>query len=350
MKISSSLLIISLAVFATVSCKDKKEEEEVPFDKAALLENVSSNIITPALDDFETKIISLQSSYGVFKNNRTAGNLSLVRSDLIDVFLAWQHVKPFDLGPIRDYGLKAATNTYPCDTAKVLTNIDNGGYTLGSAGNIDAVGLSTLDFLLFRSSSLDFFVNNEDYTTYAEQVINKIQSEVTAVKTVWNNYKSTFVASTGTESTSAFSMLVNEFNRDYELAKNAKLGIPIGKQSLGVALPEYIEARYSGVSLELLDESVSALFELYKGKSGVGFDDYLNHLEKGTLNNEIQSKFNAILSQASVFTVTLEEAISSNPSDLDLLYLLMSEQVVKLKTEMTSSFGVLITYQDNDGD
>ena len=71
-------------------------------------------------------------------------------------------------------------------------------------------------------------------------------NELSNVRSSWTSYKGTFVASTGTETTSAFSLLINEFNKDYELSKNAKLGIPLGKQSLGIQLPEYIEARYSG--------------------------------------------------------------------------------------------------------
>ena len=42
--------------------------------------------------------------------------------------------------------------------------------------------------------------------------------------------------------------------------------------------------------------------------------------------------------------------MASNQSELDELYNLIQQQVVNLKTDMTSAFGVLITYQDNDGD
>ena len=47
---------------------------------------------------------------------------------------------------------------------------------------------------------------------------------------------------------------------------------------------------------------------------------------------------------------SLEENITTHASDLNELYTLLQGQVVYLKTDMTSAFGVLITYQDNDGD
>jgi len=39
-----------------------------------------------------------------------------------------------------------------------------------------------------------------------------------------------------------------------------------------------------------------------------------------------------------------------NPQSLDNLYVKMQNLVVSIKTDMSSAFGVLITYQDNDGD
>ena len=149
---------------------------------------------------------------------------------------------------------------------------------------------------------------------------------------------------------------MNEFNRDFELAKNAKIGVPFGKQSLGIQLPEYIEARYSGISLDLLEESISALQKVYNGvgfttgADGPGFDDYLIHLEKSNLDSTIDIGFNGIINRTNSFTNTLEQEMVVSVPELDLLYSLLQGHVVHIKTDMTSSFGVLITYQDNDGD
>jgi predicted lipoprotein len=149
---------------------------------------------------------------------------------------------------------------------------------------------------------------------------------------------------------------VNEFNRDYELAKVAKLGIPIGKQSLGIQMPDYLEARNSGISKELLRQNVLALKQYYNGNAfaigndGVGFDDYLIQLERGDLNQTINAKFNEILTKIDSFAGSMEDEMNTNPQGLDELYTLMQGLVISLKTDMTSSFGVLITYQDNDGD
>lgn len=337
------------------SCK-KPGEEATPFDKGSLLANFSDNLIAPSLEMFESSIDQMKSDFDVFSANPTEANLTTLRNSWKDAYLTWQTVKPFDFGPIKSYGFKAATGTYPSDTAKIEANIAAGSYSLASASNIDAVGLHSLDFLLHRADALSFFVSNANYMTYAGDVIAKLKSETSTVVGAWAAYASSFKESTGTETTSGFSELVNEFNRDYELAKVAKLGIPIGKQSLGIQMPQYLEARNSAISLELLRQNVLALKQYYNGNtfaignSGVGFDDYLIHLERSELNETINANFNGILAKIDSFFGSMEEEMNTNPQGLDELYTLMQGQVISLKTDMTSAFGVLITYQDNDGD
>lgn len=351
---STIISLFSIALifsFSITSCKkDKDNENQNDFDKASMLQNLADNIIMPSLNDFSAKINDLESSYITFQANRNALNLEDVREKWKAAYLSWQSVKIFDFGPIRDNGFKGATGTYPTDTVKINDNVTNGGYSLATAANVDAIGLPALDFFLYRVDALNYFIGNDPYATYALDVIQKMKSETATILSTWNSYKSTFVSATGTETTSAFSLLVNEFCRDYELAKNSKLGIPIGKQSLGIQLPEYIEARHSGISLELLRSSISSLSNVYNGGSGVGFDDYLVSLDRSTLATSISSRFSSIVNKIDSFSGTLEQEMTTNTVGLDDLYNLLQGQVVSLKTDMSSAFGVLITYQDNDGD
>lgn len=346
--LASAVFVLS---FTILSCKKDKDPENInDFDKAALLQNLADNVILPALNDFSVKINALESSYIVFNSNRNSTNLDDVREKWKAAYISWQSVKTFDFGPIRDNGFKGAIGTYPTDTVKINNNVTNGGYNLATAANVDAIGLPSLDFFLYRVNALNYFIGNDPYATYALDVIQKMKSETATVLSAWNSYKSTFVSATGTETTSAFSLLINEFCRDYELAKNSKLGIPLGKQSLGIQLPEYLEARNSRISFELLRANISSLSNIYNGASGVGFDDYLVSLERSSLASSISSRFSSITTKIDSFSGTLEQEMGLNTVNLDDLYNLLQGQVVLIKTDMSSAFGVLITYQDNDGD
>lgn len=342
---ASAVLILGTAV----SCKD--DPKPTPeFDKGSLLTNIADNQIVPAVNDFDTKINTLETDYLAFQANMSAQTFQTVQNSWKEAYISWQTLKIYDFGPVRDLALKGSIGTYPTDNNKIDNNIASGSYNLGTAANTDAVGLPSLDYLFYRTDALNELMNNANAAQYGLDVIQKMKTEIGAVKSQWTSYRNTFVTSTGTETTSAFSQFVNEFNRDYELAKNAKVGIPAGKQSLDIILPEYVEARYSGISFELLKESVTALRNAYTGGAGVGFDDYLLHLERSELNNTINANFGGVLAKIDTFSGTLEENLTSNWSDVNDLYTLLQGQVVYLKTDMTSAFGVLITYQDNDGD
>ena len=116
----------------------------------------------------------MEASYITFESNQITPNLSDVREKWKAAYLSWQAVKVFDFGPIRDNGFKAATATYPTDSVKINDNIVAGSYSLETAANVDAIGLPSLDFLLYRANALSYFVGNDPYTTYGVDVIQKM--------------------------------------------------------------------------------------------------------------------------------------------------------------------------------
>lgn len=345
-------LFVSALFLITACNKDKNKDE---FDKAALLQNFADNIIQPRYADFKTKIDSLEILFIAFQSNPTEGKFEDLKAQWKACYLSFQRVKTFDFGPAMNTGFKGAIGTFPTDTTQISSNISAGTYNLATATNADAVGLAALDFLFYQTDAYLKITTNESYSQYCLEVIQKMKAETDAVVNAWTTFKSTFIASTGNESTSMFSMLVNDFCQDWEEAKAAKLGIPLGKYSLGIQRPEYIEARYSGYSLPILKASLSSIAEIYSGigtngQDGIGFDDYLIALDKSTLNNTIKTKFQTIDGLFSPFNSTLEIELTQNQTALENLFNAISEQVIFIKTDMTASFGILITYQDNDGD
>ena len=73
--------VLILSVGLLFSCKDKKDNEgdDVDFNKAALLENTSENIIIPSLMLFQSEINDLKASFDNFENNPSQANLDEVK-------------------------------------------------------------------------------------------------------------------------------------------------------------------------------------------------------------------------------------------------------------------------------
>lgn len=351
-----TFLLSSVALLLITACK-KKKDDNTEFDKGPIMVNMADNYIIPGYADLKTKITSLETSWNDFLADKTQAKLDIAKQAWIDANISFQHVKAFDFGPAMSANLVFTFGTFPCDTAQINSNIQNGGYDLSASTNLDASGLDALDFLFYHPGALSQFQNSSNACTYVSDVVAKMKNEITGVVSGWSSYRSTFVNGTGNESTSPFALLVNNFCKDFELCKTTKVGFPIGNHTLGIQQPNYLEARRSGIGRILLIENIRASRCIYYGLSltgssnGSGFDDYLNALEdKASLSSTIASRFDYMYATPQSWTQTLEEIMSSSPSTLNEFYAYQQGTVVYMKTDMASAFGVLITYQDTDGD
>jgi uncharacterized protein len=334
LKISIFTFSIFTALLLSFSCNKKnKNENNSDFSKTELLTNLGENIILPSYLKLKLNIEDFEAKHTAFILDKTVQNFDAM-----------------------DFGLQAAIGTFPSDSAKILTNITNGSYNLATSDNSDAIGIPAFDFLLYRTTAFEDYSSNTNYSNYALALIQKMKNEVTAVYNLWNtSYLETFKASTGTESTSGFSLFINSFVKSYEDTKWTKLGIPLGKQSLGIAQPIYIETRLSKISFELFAENMDAWKRTFNGDkengtSGIGLDDYLIDLDRTSLATTINSTLSNIISDINNLDSDFETLLTTNFTALDALYTQIQNLTVSIKTDMTSVMGVLITYQDNDGD
>lgn len=350
-----SLLSLSFLLLFS-SCKEDDIVPSTTFEKKEIMVQLADNFIAPNLSKVQTDINALSVNWQSFLNQSTQTNFDLVRDSWKNAYKSFQYVKMFDFGPFAEVGYAGALGVFPSDTNQIENNIVSGGYDLAAASNISAIGFSALDYLFFQENAITNLSNSQNRKDYVSAIILKMKNETDYVVTNWSAYSSTFKDGTGTSSTSPFSMLVNAFCKDYEILKIAKVGIPLGKQSLGIQRPEYLEARNSKIGKELIIENLKALKLLYLGNSvdgsstGKGFDDYLVALEKSSLATTIETRFDYLISQAENWTTDMEDILSNTTSTLDDYYVYMQNSVVYMKTDMSSAFGILITYQDNDGD
>ena len=366
-------VVVGLAlIFTIVSCKNdnKIDTDKPPFDREVMLENIGNNIIIPNYNVLLTNLQSLKQSTDLFTAAPDAARLDECRSAFLSSYKAWQHCSAIEIGPAEQKLLRANVNTFPTDTTKINHNIQSGKYNLLAASNLTAKGFPAIDFLLFHPSSTAGIISqftNAENAVKRKQYLNTLVSElvglVTAVNNQWKatggNYIKTFTTSLGNDAGSSIGVLVNQLNYDYEILKTNKLAIPFGKKSLGTPYPEKVEGYYCGKSMDLIKEHLKAIECLYLGKNSegqdkTGLDDYLIHLNAKhndkSLDNAIKEQFGSIKNAAAVVPDPLPSAILNNASEVNSAYIEVQKGVVLLKADMPSALGVLITYQDNDGD
>lgn len=362
--------MLALFVVLTTACKkdDKDPDADSSFDRAAMLANYADHVIVPAYVAFKTEMAELSASAEIFTQTPNVENLEALRSDWEDAYLTWQSCSMFEFGPAADLVLRSTCNTFPTNTEQVQNNINSGSWQLGTAANISAIGLPAIDYLLYGIAATPEEVaemyasapNAQSRGVYLLAVIEQMTTKINQVVNQWNGgYASSFKQKDGSDIGSALSLLVNDLNFDYELIKNAKIGIPLGTQTLGIARPDYTEAYYSGISKSLALESLRASKRVYLGETATGanqsgMDDLLLFLDaqhtNGTLHSAILNQFSASETALEAVGDPLSESIINSPEVVEVAYNKLQQHVVLFKTDMASSFGVLITYASGDGD
>jgi hypothetical protein len=275
----------------------------------------------------------------------------------MEACLAWQDVALFDFGPAMTYGILATTNTYPTDVAGIEAYLDGTDFQPGTAASLSRIGLPALDYLLNAEGSWARFSDEEGYAEHVVAQCAFASESAQSVVSAWEDYAPVFEASTGTEMGSSMGELLNAFCRVYESnTRRQKLGLPCGAATFSATpLPDHVEAYFAGDwSVELLKRAVEAFDHLIRGGEGLGLDDYLQNLgaehHGGDLASEIALQTEEVLEALGNLSSPLSSFVETDTDVCLEVYAELQALVVLWKVDMMSALGVLVTYQDNDGD
>ena len=343
-------------VLTLVACTDKQTaNQEDTFKKSELLQQVADNYILPEYAKLQSDVATLANSANNFEKLTDQSTFDSLKAQWKRAYIRFQYVKMFDFGPGMEQNLAMSLGTFPTDTVAIETNITNDNYNLSEISNYDAIGFPALDYLLFSSKAFEAISTSAVRKKYLLDVTQKMKNEVDKTLAGWNTYRNSFVDGSSNASTSPFSLLMNNFIRDYEILKWTKLGYPLGANTGGAKNPAYLEARRSGISKELLYANIRAFQQIYhgkgsNGKNGKSMHDYLIALGKSVQAATLEKNWGIFLQQIEALPNNLELAMQTENQKLIELYNAIHFNTIALKTDMVSAFGVLITYSDNDGD
>jgi uncharacterized protein len=363
------VLLVATLVFVTMSCKKKSEKKsensDDVFDKQALLVNMADQLIIPGYTEFKVSLENLNRSYANFEVSESLSDFQETKTNLHLAYLNYQRISLFGLGPGEDLGIRANFNVFPCKTSLIQSNITSGTYDLNAISNIATKGFPALDYLFYGENKteaelINLFVTEANRKKYVSDLLNEMLKSINTVISEWNNnYRTTFINSLGTDVGSSLGFLINQMNYELDYLKNSKFAIPLGLKSGGTLLPDNCEAYYGGQSLQYALETLTIIENTYLGKSfdgadGKGFDDYLDHLGinyiDGTLNNAIKNQFLTAKTKLKTLGNPLSDQVVSNNAAVNAAYKELVKLLVLLKTDLPSNLGVVITYQDGDGD
>jgi len=362
-----SIAIITLVVFG---CSTKSDDDggssgndtNDAYNRGALLTNMADNIIIPAYQDLNTKLLTLAALKNDFLGTRSQSNLEELRAAWFEAYKTWQYVEAFNIGKAEEILFSFQMNVYPTNTTDIETNITSGNYDLSHVNNNDAVGFPALDYMLYglenNDASILSLYANTNYKNYLSDLIDQMQRLTEIVLSDWiNSYRSTFISSTENTASSALNKFVNDFIFYYEKGLRAnKIGIPAGVFSTG-PLPDKVEGFYSkDTSKELISVSIQAVQDLFNGKSygtetrGESLKSFLQFLDRNDLVTRINNQLDDAKQKIQLLDDSLYNQVITDNSKMTEAYDALQLAVVSFKVDMLQAFNISIDYVDADGD
>ena len=352
------LLILSL-IYA---CKKDNVADTNNFDRKAMLQNYADNLIKPAFNDLQVQTNALKIAADAFTNSPDEQKLTTLKTSFDNAYTAFMYSNAYNFGPAGEEGTRKSLveeiGIWPTNTQTIESNILANNATLDDFKR-DSRGFNAVDYLV-NNFTVNDYTSSPNRKLYLQAVVNKIKTQVDAVAAEWNgSYYNTFINNTGTDVGSSTAQLYNEFVRGFESIKNYKLGLPLGKRAGQISTePLKVEALYNKQSLKYLKLNITAVNNIWYGKSktgveGVGFKNYLNNVTGGpelVVKTETQIKLINDLANALPTSASLQTQIATNFTSLETSHTELQKQVRNYKSDMSSLLGIAITFSSSDGD
>jgi uncharacterized protein len=349
------------------SCDPKKSEPESSFDRTKMLDNYANNLIKPAFLDLQNQINILKNNADAFVQNTNTQNLTNLQTAWENAYTAWQYTNAYNIGVASEQGLQKSIleeiATFPISTTKIENAITNNNANF-SDFNRDARGFLAIEYLVFSlnddNNAILTLFNNTNRKNFLTNAIQNLKIRLDNVVNAWNNgFTSEFIQNNGTDVGSSTSILYNEFVKSFEQIKNLKVGLPLGKKSTQIQIfPDKVEAYYSGKTLKMLTNNITAIENIWRGKSkngnlGISFRDYLANVEGGNaLINSTETQLTAIKNALNNVSTTtrISTQVQNSPTAFDNLHTELQKHTRFFKSDMSSLLGIAITYASGDGD
>ncbi len=353
-----------LASLILMGCPSDKSTPSDVFDRKAMLTDVADNLIIPAYALVDNANVALRIAVEQFTAQPSEPALSECRNAWKMCVFLWQRASPYNFGPAEGlYGnLRENIATFPANADSIEKYIVAADTSLQNF-NRDTRGYYGIDYLLFSGDVTSVtlrFQGDVNRRAYLRAIVRDVEQRNSTVYSTWiSAYRNEFISRNGTDAGSSTSLLFNHMNMSYELAKNYKVSLPLGKIAGQTQIePGKVEAYYSGYSIALLREHYATIMRIWRGETSdgasiVGFKEYLESVPGGDrliVDTELQADSVSMALEAFSDDESLSAIIINQPGRLEPLYSGMQKFTRFIKSELSSLIGIAITYSSGDGD
>ncbi len=360
-KITYSYLFIAITLLAITACKnDDTNSSTNNFDTQAMIQDITEDVMLPAIIDFKNTTTILESDITTFINDPTEATLSTAQNSWKISAEKYGFIYSFNIGRPKELFMHQFIFNWPAFTIA----IDN---ILSTTDPIEIInisskakGLTGIEYLLFATPNS----TNADIVTsfssarkreYLSIITTDLKDQAFKLENIWSttgeNYANTFITNNGTGLDSSLNMLFNGIYNVAETIKKAKLGKPAGLENTSATNPESLQAFRSKISLKLIENNIKSIENVYFNITGLGLDEQIKSITKSDdINTRVQIQFDKIYTALNAIQLPLYLAIDQEKPAIATLYNEIRGLVLLLNNEVSSTLSIILTPTDNDGD
>lgn len=390
MRAYAALLLLPLIQ----ACSDSSSSEQGPsfgggtstpdlntqFNRSLLLSDVTDKVLVTTIEAFEQQAqaqvaaVSSMCEAIVSNSSDVSALTESAQQDWRSTMDQWQQLEVMQIGPVLTNEANLRNKIYSWPVVQSCAVDQDVGFF--EAGNVSGTsydisrrtaprrGLDALEYLLFNdnlnhSCSADRLAPagwNERpeqerkvaRCQFAVEVAKDLENSAQELSQAWqgeNGYAQALKSADSDlfeDEQAAINRITDAMFYVDSITKDAKLAAPIGLQnnSCGnAACVQDIESRLSANSINNIKNNLIGLQKLFIAgdEENAGFDDFLVEVDAAELATTMKQDIQNAIDAADNFSVTLEQAVTANPEQVQALH-----QAVKTVTDNLKS--VFITY------
>ncbi len=273
---------------------------------ARLIENLGVNVMMATYVELDEKAEELQNAVEALKEKKTQANLDLARNKWKAARSFWTQSEAFFLGPVVYDELGEQLDSWPFDVnelEQILAESDSFSIFFILSLDRSLSGFHVMEYLLYGDDkegnvkSLDRFTDSE--IAYLAIVSRIVKGTTLEIKSDWDSptgYSDPYVTN--------FMKIENNFSQTYQLWTLVNAMIELVAEMADIQLakplsdspvnadPTLIESRFSGNTLNELQDNIRGVLSLYTGdfgeQTGPGMDEFVAEYGSSGASDRVQ--------------------------------------------------------------
>lgn len=334
--------------------------DEVAF-RTSILQDVHGQVVATEYQAFAEAAEVLESETAALCASPSQAGLEAARAAFDAARAPWKRMEVVGFGPVVDephrYG--PVVDFWPVRDTVVDDLLE--GDTSVELATIQGLGASTrgfpvLDYVLWHPTVS--VLDDARHCTYAASLAADLHDNAEGLHAAWLDYAPR-LEDPGSQTDFAYATQqqvidewVNRLLFAMDNIRAEKLGKPAGDDSQGNPLPDAVESRYSGRSLQDARDVYAGVELLYDGREGSQGLGALLTPERTPLDfpDAFASARDSARTALDAIPEPLEQTVQGDTSSIVTAQQALREVQVLVQVELAQALGVTLAFNDNDGD